>query len=172
MTVGERIKQIRQEKGLTQKELGKKCGLADSAIRRYELGGANPKLETQKRIAKALGVPVSLLNNELYVTEDMDSAESSELLAYALIDGVYNLRKQDLVNAFDSLNSSGQIEAVKQVEMLTKIPEYQIKSALDIKAKSIKNGHITIGKKDAVHDLTSQPLIDEDRRNIEGHTED
>lgn len=62
MTVGERIKKIRQEKGLTQKELGKKCGLADSAIRRYELGGANPKIETIERIANALDVDISDLD--------------------------------------------------------------------------------------------------------------
>lgn len=58
MTVGERIKKIRQEKGMTQKELGKKCGLADSAVRRYELGGANPKIETIERIANALEVSI------------------------------------------------------------------------------------------------------------------
>ena len=35
MSVGENIKRIRKEKGLTQKQLGELCGLADSAIRRY-----------------------------------------------------------------------------------------------------------------------------------------
>ena len=56
MTIGEKIRKFRLEKEMTQKELGEKCGLADSAIRRYELGGANPKFETIIKIAKALDI--------------------------------------------------------------------------------------------------------------------
>ena len=64
MTVGENIKRFRLEKGMTQKQLGDKCGIADSAIRRYELGGANPKIETLIKIADALDVDVYELNPE------------------------------------------------------------------------------------------------------------
>lgn len=58
MTIGENIKRIRQEKGLTQKQLGNLCNpsMADSAIRRYEAGKANPKIETIQKIADALNV--------------------------------------------------------------------------------------------------------------------
>ena len=61
MTIGENIKRIRKEKGLTQKQLGSLCQMADSAIRRYELGKARPKLETIHKIATGLGVPVRML---------------------------------------------------------------------------------------------------------------
>lgn len=61
MTQGEMIRKLRIEKGLSQKELGRKCGLADSAIRRYELGGAKPKLETLHRIAAGLEVSYTVL---------------------------------------------------------------------------------------------------------------
>lgn len=61
MTVGENIKRIRKEKGLTQKQLGSLCHMADSAIRRYELGKAQPKLKTIHKIAGGLGVPVQTL---------------------------------------------------------------------------------------------------------------
>lgn len=54
MTTGELIKAMRIEKGLTQKQLGDLCGMADSAIRRYESGRGNPTEKTLKRIAKAL----------------------------------------------------------------------------------------------------------------------
>lgn len=59
MTIGEKIKNARLSKNLTQKQLGELCGMADSAIRRYELGGAKPKIETLQRIADAMGVPLS-----------------------------------------------------------------------------------------------------------------
>lgn len=66
MTIGERIKSIRLENGMTQKELGEKCGIADSAIRRYELGGANPKTETLQKIATALNVSIYRLTGEFF----------------------------------------------------------------------------------------------------------
>ena len=56
MTVGERIRAARKAKGLTQKQLGEACGIAEPTIRRYELGKLNPKYETLKKIAKPLGV--------------------------------------------------------------------------------------------------------------------
>lgn len=61
MTIGDNIKRIRKEKGLTQKQLGSLCQMADSAIRRYELGKARPKLETIYKIATGLDVPVRML---------------------------------------------------------------------------------------------------------------
>ena len=59
MTIGERIRMIRKEKKLTQKQLGELCNIAEPTIRRYELGGLNPKIQTIEKIAKALGVPTS-----------------------------------------------------------------------------------------------------------------
>lgn len=58
MTVGENIRKIRKEKGLTQKQLGQLCNpqISESNIRKYELGNQNPKIETINRIATALGV--------------------------------------------------------------------------------------------------------------------
>ena len=50
MTVGERIRNARKNAGLTQKQLGEKCGIAEPTIRRYELGKLNPKYETLQKI--------------------------------------------------------------------------------------------------------------------------
>ena len=55
MTVGENIKKIRKEKGLTQKKLGELCNppISESNIRKYENGKQNAKIETVDRIASA-----------------------------------------------------------------------------------------------------------------------
>ena len=43
------------------------CGMADTAIRRYENGNANPKIETLQKIATALGEPLSIfIDDELF----------------------------------------------------------------------------------------------------------
>lgn len=46
MTIGEKIKKARTDAKMTQKELAEKCGMADSAIRKYESGKVVPKLDT------------------------------------------------------------------------------------------------------------------------------
>ena len=56
MTVGENLKKIRKEKGLTQKELGKLCGMSEAQIGQYENGLRNPKMETLEKIANALDI--------------------------------------------------------------------------------------------------------------------
>lgn len=64
MTTGEKIKQIRLGKGLTQSELGKRCGMADSQIGVYERGESKPRAETIARIAEALDVDPKVLEVE------------------------------------------------------------------------------------------------------------
>ncbi len=88
MTIGEKIKKIRTSKGLTQKQLGDLCGMADSAIRRYELDKANPKIETIQKIAEALSVDYSyFLSNKSYkITKEliMDYPAFTDSLLYNL----------------------------------------------------------------------------------------
>lgn len=61
MTTGERIKRIRLEKGLTQREVSARCHIAEPTIRKYESGRLNPKFETLEKISSALEVPVTAL---------------------------------------------------------------------------------------------------------------
>ncbi|MGW8381246.1 helix-turn-helix domain-containing protein [Streptococcus parasuis] len=52
----DRLKELRKERGFTQKKLGELCGINEANIRKYELGKQNPKIETIDKIASALGV--------------------------------------------------------------------------------------------------------------------
>ncbi len=61
MTIGQTIREIRQAYGLTQKELGERCGIDDATIRKYETGKLNPKPVTLEKIAKGLKIDVSVL---------------------------------------------------------------------------------------------------------------
>ena len=60
MAVNENIKKYRKKRGYTQKQLGALCvpEINEANIRKYELGKANPKIETLERIAAALNVSV------------------------------------------------------------------------------------------------------------------
>lgn len=79
MTVGQNIKAIRKERGLTQKELGEACGIDEANIRKYELGKANPKIETVEKIAKALGVPIVRIKEDLTWAEHQNTEEVKQL---------------------------------------------------------------------------------------------
>ena len=54
--IGEKIKQYRKLKGLTQEELAKNSGLSTMSIRRYESGERIAPQETLLKIAKALTI--------------------------------------------------------------------------------------------------------------------
>lgn len=60
MTVGERIKVIRELKGISQEELAKKLGLKDkSSVCKIERAGDNISTMSIKRYAKALNTSVA-----------------------------------------------------------------------------------------------------------------
>lgn len=62
MTTGERIKQLRIAKGMTQEELGQKIGVKKSAIHKYESGMiVNLKRDTISKLAKVLDTTGSYL---------------------------------------------------------------------------------------------------------------
>ncbi len=54
--MGQRIRQLRERRGLTQKELANLCGIGESALRSYELGARYPKDKVLDKIAKVLRV--------------------------------------------------------------------------------------------------------------------
>lgn len=79
MTIGENIKRIRKERGLTQDELGNLVNLSGVAIMRYEKGQREPRQDTLIKIAKALGVHLrDLVDTSMW--EEFDEA-SMKLLS-------------------------------------------------------------------------------------------
>ena len=59
--IGQRIKTIREARGMTRAELGMLIGLDQNRIQQYENGRRKPKLPLLKKIAEALGVSIIAL---------------------------------------------------------------------------------------------------------------
>lgn len=152
MTLGEILKKARLEKGLTQKQLGNLCGMADSAIRRYENSDAKPKISTLRRITDALDIKLYDLGNDIwkyYSMEEIkeDFAESGQKIKITfsskmpdsmaeynrnrvteIYDGLNDFGKTDapkLLRAYSKLNNTGQYEALKRLNELSKIEGYR-----------------------------------------------
>ena len=94
MAIGERIRFIRNLRGITQKKLGASAGLpertADIRIAQYESGTRVPKAELTARIAEVLDVSVSALDvpniettervlHTLFALEDLVGLEPDEI---------------------------------------------------------------------------------------------
>lgn len=70
VTVGERIKEIRKEKGISQNRLAKKAGIGQSTLSAIESTTQSPGIETIQLLANALRVTPSFLMGEEEQTHD------------------------------------------------------------------------------------------------------
>ena len=107
--IGERIKELRKSKKVSQKELAQKTGLSIGFRQGYEQGRYNPKLEAIVKIAGALGVDLKVFYDDL-------SKENIELKRYENI---------ALVNEFENacfclVNFPDSEEITKKYEKLRK----------------------------------------------------
>ena len=73
-----RIKEIRQEKKLSQKDLAKKLNISQQAISLYEKGDREPKLETWQKLADFFNVLVDYL---LGISKDRSTLTIDDLNA-------------------------------------------------------------------------------------------
>lgn len=63
--IGLRIRAVRQEQGIKQKELARKIGISQGALTNFELGRRKISLDWLARIARALETPVSYFLSDL-----------------------------------------------------------------------------------------------------------
>ncbi len=59
--IGAHIRALREQRGMSVTELGRRTGVTKSQISQIERGGSNPSLPVLRAIAKALGVPLFTL---------------------------------------------------------------------------------------------------------------
>lgn len=94
-TLAKKLKKLRDELHLTQKEVADQAHITESAYRAYELGDCNPKLEILNRIAKVLGVRPEYLSIPVF--------RNRREFTYALLENEdvfgYTVRKIDGVPA-------------------------------------------------------------------------
>lgn len=167
-TIAENIKRIRKEKGLTQKQLGDLCTppMADSAIRRYEIGKANPKTETLSKIARALGVTVGDLDpNYSYMEKDRN--ETMALIA----------QLQQFVNAVSSMDAPEEVkqknmekanEIIEKSQQLIDMIDTAISADQEMKQILNENKSIKEDIKKAEQDIDNMFLFVLHQLNIDG----
>lgn len=118
MEIGKIIKKFRKEKGLTQKQLGKACGIDEANIRKYENGKQTPRIENLEKIANAMGMSAS----DLIMSQMADLLPDIEIADPP----VFAPKKEDeIIGYYIQLNEEGQKKATEYVKDLTKIDAYR-----------------------------------------------
>lgn len=74
MDIGGRIKAIRKDKKLTQKELGKLIGKSEISVRKYE-SSSNVPIDVIRDIANALDVDIAGLISDTNKLDPLDSLQ-------------------------------------------------------------------------------------------------
>ena len=127
MTFSKNLKLLREENGISQKELAKMAGVSQAAIHYWEKGTRTPKMGQLRYIAVALNVPIAKLldQNTLNIADDVISILDDGPPKYLGTASVRTTQENYLLISFRNLNQSGQVKAMEQIELLSKIPEYQ-----------------------------------------------
>ena len=130
MSVGKKVKQLREERGLTQEELAKKLGYSHkSSINKIESGKADLTQSKIIEIARVFGVsPCYLLEVEGEWDRHDENASPTLSTEVKLFEGIKVLFGSDAVElftAFVQLNEQGKKKALETVSDLLEIPKYQ-----------------------------------------------
>lgn len=105
MTTGERIKAARIKANMDQKQLAEALGCKVPFISQYEHDRRNPKIETLKRIADAIGCSVYEL-----MDPDTSSAENFEQIH------MFNLRVEELKIQISFYRANGMEQEAESAE--------------------------------------------------------
>jgi transcriptional regulator with XRE-family HTH domain len=113
MTIGERLKQLREARGLSQLELAKRTGINNHSLSNYERGHRKPPLEAQKKLAEFYNVTIDYLvnGNEEAPVQTLDDffANNQEI--------IYNgipLNKQDIDLIINNLQYIVSMKKLRQ----------------------------------------------------------
>jgi len=123
-SIGQKIRDLRNEKGLTLGDLAKKIKVSPSLISQLERGGVNPSISLLKMIADTLLIPLSsLLGEEEGKPEEsphvMKEKERKTLttaggVKFVLLSGNYDLGCEFIYNEWPAGSSTGKEKYVHE----------------------------------------------------------
>lgn len=139
MTMGERIKILREERHMSQEELGKLCGVNRAAVNKWETGQVeNIKRSTIKRLAEVFHVTpcfIMCFDEDSKATEEQIKQFNERLNSQkelqkevSLIEEIqaqYGSDTVQIVQLFNELNENGRQKAIENLSDLSEIKRYQ-----------------------------------------------
>lgn len=123
MTIGERLKRLRTEKGLTQEEVGNVLGITKAAVQKYENGTiTNFKSDTIRKLSILFGIaPVYFIFDD--VESDYSSATSDQLKSMVIKH--FGERFVRYLDILDTLNEDGRQKIMAYIDDISQIEAYR-----------------------------------------------
>ena len=122
MSFASRLRQAREQSGLTQQDLAEKLGITKSAIGNYENGVSSPKWDVLLKIFDVLKVEPNFLYQDSF---SLETPETSPLTP----------QQSALLSSFDLLNEEGQQKALDYVDDLVLTGRYKKCATLGVDTK-------------------------------------
>ena len=98
---GNRLLNLRKERGWSQPELGKQIGTSGAIIGRYERGEITPSIEVAKKLADAFGVTLDFLVGDKDVPNILH--DQTMLARWQEIDALEPTERERILSVMDSL---------------------------------------------------------------------
>lgn len=107
MGVGENIRKLRRDAGLSQAELARRIGFSRASVNQWEHGVSQPRMGTVRKLAEVFGVPISTI-----VADETPSSIQIDA------------RGEYILFLFYKLNDEGKMEAAARLREMTELPRW------------------------------------------------
>lgn len=104
------LKQVREAKGLSQKELAGLIDMAQAQYSRIESGKTDPSFSVVVRISQALGLNLSELFQADEIFSETNSYDKTLMEKLRLLDSLDEVEKKSIYNLIDSLISKKKLK--------------------------------------------------------------
>jgi len=101
MNIGEKIKKVRESKGLSQKEVAIALSMNPSQYSKIENGKVDPQFSSIERVATALGVDIAGIVSSDKMITDVNSLNKSVVEKVQLIEQLQENQKKSIFSIID-----------------------------------------------------------------------
>jgi transcriptional regulator with XRE-family HTH domain len=101
MNIGDRIKKIREAKGLSQKEVALNLSMNPSQYSKIENGKVDPQCSSIEKIANALGVSLADIFTQENSLENINSIDKSIVEKVELIEQLDEKQRESIFSIID-----------------------------------------------------------------------
>lgn len=173
-TIGTRIKELRKQKKLTQKELGKRLGVSDVSVLKWENGQNTPKYEHIHELAFELDTTADFLvygknNNSVDVTDFRPVSRLLPVLTHVQAGNwtnVQSINKYDINQWLPAPPSAGKNSFYMIVKGTSNYPHFNDGDYIcidpDIDFEYVQTGEMVVVQHDG--DATFKALVKDENR--------
>jgi transcriptional regulator with XRE-family HTH domain len=165
-SIGQRIRDLRNEKGMTLGNLAEKINVSPSLISQLERGGVNPSISLLKLIVDTLQIPLSTLVGEEEGKADefphvMKERERKTLtteggVKFVLLSGNYDLGCEFIYNEWPAGSSTGKEKYVHEGVESGILLEGELEVELEDRTYEMKSGDSITFRSDIPHRVNNK----------------